>query len=129
MRCDHIHEAGEVTGQMFHEILQADLCIVGLTYLKPNVFYELAVAQSAARPVILPVEKGQKLPFDTQDFRTGNYALLPATKLIEGQYANLVQVQIRTIEEQNWTVPSLLEQYEVWPRVHAASQINVKDDR
>ena len=89
MRCNHIHEAGEITEQMFHEILQVDPCIVGLTYLKPNVSYELSVAQSAAWPVTLPVEKGQKLPFDIQDFRTGNYALLPATKLIEGQQANL----------------------------------------
>ena len=122
VRSDHIHEAGEITEQMFREILQADLCIVVLTYLNPNVFYELAVAQSAARPVILLVEKGQKLPFDIQDFRTVNYALLPATKLIEGQYANLVKEQIRSIEEQNWTVPSLLEQYEGWPRMHTERQ-------
>ena len=123
VRSDHIHEAGEITEQMFREILQADLCIAVLTYLNPNVFYELAVAQSAARPVILLVEKGQKLPFDVQDFRTVNYALLPATKLIEGQYANLVKEQIRSIEEQNWTVTSLLEQYKGWPRMRSERQL------
>ena len=128
VRSDHIYEAGEITEQMFREILQADLCIAVLTYLNPNVFYELAVAQSAGRPVILLVEKGQKLPFDIQDFRTVNYALLPATKLIEGQYANIVKEQIRSIEEQNWTVTSLLDQYKGWPRMQSERQLRRLED-
>ncbi|MBW2411847.1 MAG: hypothetical protein JRF72_18785 [Deltaproteobacteria bacterium] len=33
VRSDHIHEAGEITEQMFREILQADLRIAVLTYL------------------------------------------------------------------------------------------------
>jgi O-acetyl-ADP-ribose deacetylase (regulator of RNase III) len=123
VRSDHIHETGEISEQMFREIIQADLCVAVLTYLNPNVFYELAVAQSAGRPVILLVEKGQKLPFDIQDFRTVKYALLPATKLIEGRYASLVKEQIRSIEEQNWTVPSLLEQYKGWPRIRTERQL------
>ena len=123
VRSDHIHETGEITEQMFREIIQSDLCVVVLTFLNPNVFYELAVAQSAGRPVILLVEKGQKLPFDIQDFRTVNYALLPATKLIEGRYAKLVIEQIRSIEDQDWTVPSLLEQYKGWPRLQTERQL------
>lgn len=124
VRSDHIHETGEITEQMFREIIESDLCVVVLTYENPNVFYELAVAQSAGRPVILLVEKGQALPFDIQDFRIVKYALLPATKLIEGQYANLVKEQIRSIEDQNWTVPSLLEQYKGWPRMHTERQLH-----
>jgi hypothetical protein len=123
VRSDHLHETGEITEQMFREIIQSDLCVAVLTFLNPNVFYELAVAQAAARPVILLVEKGQKLPFDIQDFRTVNYALLPATKLIEGRYAKLVIEQIRSIEDQNWSVPSLLEQYKGWPRLHTERQL------
>ena len=44
---------------MIGSILGDDLCIAVITGQNPNVFYELAIAQCAARPVIILVEKGQ----------------------------------------------------------------------
>ena len=46
-----------------------------LTYENPNVYYELAVAQSACRPVVIMIEKGSSLPFDVKDFRVLTYDL------------------------------------------------------
>lgn len=40
-----------------------------------NVFYELAVAQCAARPVIIMIEKGEAIPFDVRDLRVVEYDL------------------------------------------------------
>jgi len=36
---------------------------------------QLAIAQSACRPVVILVEKGTRLPFDVKDFRTLTYDL------------------------------------------------------
>lgn len=40
-----------------------------LTGLNQNVFYEVAVTQSAARQMVIFIEEGEALPFDVQDLR------------------------------------------------------------
>ena len=64
VRSDQLEKPGLISEQMFRFIFEADLCIAVLTDHNPNVFYELAVAHSAQRPVIILIEKGQRLPFD-----------------------------------------------------------------
>jgi hypothetical protein len=76
-RSDHSQQIGRITEQMFHSILEEDLCIAVLTFSNPNVFYELAIAQCAARPVIILIEKGQSIPFDVRDLRAVEYDLRP----------------------------------------------------
>jgi hypothetical protein len=75
VRSDQIEQAGRISDQMFRAILGHDLCIAVLTGANPNVYYELAVAQSAGRPVILLIEEGGVLPFDVQDLRVLTYDL------------------------------------------------------
>ncbi len=70
-----MEEEGNISDQMFREIFQADLCVVLISGYNPNVFYELAIAQAAGRPVILLAEEGQNLPFDIKDLRTIYYNL------------------------------------------------------
>jgi len=74
-RSDHLRDPGKITDQMFRAILGDDLCVAVLTGNNPNVFYELAIAQAAARPTIILVEKGHPLPFDVQDVRCVQYDL------------------------------------------------------
>ncbi len=69
VRSDHLREPGKISDQMFKEILTDDLCIAVLTEDNPNVYYELALAQAAARPVIILLLKGKVLPFDIHDLR------------------------------------------------------------
>ncbi|MEL6781593.1 MAG: hypothetical protein AAFY43_08315 [Pseudomonadota bacterium] len=68
-RGDHKTAPGKITDQIYEDILQADLIIAVLTESNPNVYYELAIAQSAAKPVILLLEKGFDAPFDIKDHR------------------------------------------------------------
>src|SRR4051794_420212 len=75
VRSDHMAEPGRISDQMFREILHADLCIAVLTFFNPNVFYELAVAQCASRPVVVLLLKGETPPFDLQDLRLLRYDL------------------------------------------------------
>jgi hypothetical protein len=75
IRSDHLDKPGRITDQMFRSIFESDLCMAVLTGYNPNVFYELAVAQSAKRPVIILIEKSHTLPFDIKDLRCIQYDL------------------------------------------------------
>lgn len=105
-RSDHSHALGKISDQMFKSILQDDLCVALLTFQNPNVYYELAVAQSAARPVIILALKGTNLPFDIKDMRVVHYDLKPRP-LSEGVYIKEIIEKVRFIESEggNRVVP------------------------
>jgi hypothetical protein len=98
-RSDHSHEVGKISDQMFRSILQDDLCIAVLTFHNPNVYYELAVAQSAARPVVILVQKGTALPFDVKDMRTVHYDLKPRP-IKEGVYVREIVEKVRHLDRE-----------------------------
>ena len=125
MRADHIQSVGQITKQMFDQILGADLCVAILTGQNPNVFYELAVAQAAARPVIILIEKGQQLPFDIKDLRCVHYALQPIGQLVRGVYAEEVYKNVKAIHQAGWTTPSLFEIYGYGQQLRYEQQLQV----
>lgn len=110
-RADHIQAIGPLSKQMFDRIINADICIALLTGHSPNVFYELAVAQAAARPVVVLIEKGQPLPFDVQDLHSVEYTLQPVKPLVDGVYADSVINQILDLHNDGWSAPGLFESY------------------
>lgn len=102
-RSDHSQEIGRVTDQMIGSILGDDLCIAVITFQNPNVFYELAIAQCAARPVIILIEKGHTIPFDLKDLRAVEYDLRPRP-LRDGVYARQIVEIVRNLEAADWVV-------------------------
>lgn len=102
-RADHSQQIGRITDQMYTSILSDDLCIAVLTFHNPNVFDELAIAQSAARPVIILIEKGQTIPFDIRDLRAIEYDLKPRA-LRDKVYVNQIVEHVRNLEAAKWTV-------------------------
>ena len=107
VRSDHLQEPGRISDQMFREIVQGDLCIAVLTGFNPNVFYELAIAQAAGRPVIILIEKGHELPFDIQDLRAVYYDLKPRS-LFDRMHADAIVDHVKSLERSNWRTPSVL---------------------
>lgn len=101
IRSDHLTEPGTISSQMFREIFHDDLCIAVLTGRNPNVYYELAVAQAAGRPVIILIQQGEMLPFDVSDLRAVEYTMKP-TPLVEGTYAQQVVAHVRALEANGW---------------------------
>ena len=91
-RADRLAEPGLITDQMIAAILNYDLCVADLTGHNPNVFYELAIAQAAERPVVLLKLAGEIIPFDVKDYRIIEYDLKP-----------------RSIKTDRW-IPSLKDQ-------------------
>ncbi len=55
---------GDITKRVIKDIYEADLVIADLTESNPNVFYELALRHSVARPYILISEDTNDIPFD-----------------------------------------------------------------
>lgn len=98
-RSDHSHAVGKISDQMFQSILEDDLCVALLTFQNPNVYYELAVAQSAARPVIILALKDTMLPFDVKDMRVVYYDLKPRP-LADGVYIREIIEKVRYLERE-----------------------------
>jgi O-acetyl-ADP-ribose deacetylase (regulator of RNase III) len=97
--------------------------VVLLTGFNPNVFYELAVAQSAARPVVILIEKGLPLPFDVKDLRCIQYEMVPISRLVKGTYADRVQEMLEEIKRQGWKAPNLFEQFGVARKLEDELQV------
>ncbi len=100
-RSDHFHEPGLISEQMLRAILEYDLCIAVLTFHNPNVFYELAIAQAANRPVIILLEKGGELPFDIKDMRCVYYDLKPRS-LFDRVYTKEIVRHLSALEASGW---------------------------
>ena len=127
-RSDHLDKPGWITDQVFEEIYTADVCIADLTFGNPNVFYELGVAQTAARPVITLIKKGNLIPFDMRDFRCIEYDLdMPSFK--SRTYIDRVIRYIREYEADNWQVKDLLEPFRKCADSHEPFQLEPLPDR
>src|SRR5215472_8510477 len=61
-RADLDAAPGAITPRMLSQLLQARIVIADLTARNPNVFYELGVAHSFGRPLILVAESAACLP-------------------------------------------------------------------
>lgn len=68
-RSDESAEIGMITDHVITEILESDLIVADLTFLNPNVFYELGIAHSVEKPVIPIAHCETKLPFDNLGMR------------------------------------------------------------
>lgn len=69
-RGDESAEIGLITNHVILEIENSDLIVADLSFLNPNVFYELGFAHAAEKPVIHLAHQGTKLPFDNAGYRT-----------------------------------------------------------
>jgi hypothetical protein len=104
-RGDHAARPGRISDQMYDSILRDDLLIAVLTFQNPNVYYELAIAHAAARPLIILCEASQaNLPFDVKDQRVIFYDLRPRS-LFDGTYKKelekaIAQLQSPAVEQE-----------------------------
>lgn len=70
VRADEFAPIHMITDRIISAIEQSTLCVCDLSFHNANVFYELGLRHTLARPVILLAGKGTKLPFDTSGFPT-----------------------------------------------------------
>lgn len=72
-RADEIGQPGRISLQVLEKLVAADIAIVDLAGLNPNVMYELGVRQACLKPYILMRPAHQALPFDIADIRAIDY--------------------------------------------------------
>lgn len=61
-RCDEIIGTGSIHKKMFRGIFDADVSVVDITSLNPNVFYELGVRHALHKYVTLVIRRNSNLP-------------------------------------------------------------------
>jgi hypothetical protein len=69
LRSDRDPTPGQITSRIIGSLLEAELVIADLTGRNANVYYELGVAHSFRRPVVILVDKVSTLSFDTEHER------------------------------------------------------------
>lgn len=69
-RADMATEPGQITAAIFSALAEADICVADLSFLNPNVMYELGIRHALRKPVIQIAANGTALPFDTSHQRT-----------------------------------------------------------
>lgn len=60
---------GQINPQLLSKLLEAQIVIADLTGRNPNVFYELGIVHSFAKPVVALADSAKLLPFDAHDER------------------------------------------------------------
>lgn len=92
-RCDEMINTGSIHKTMFRGIFDADVAVVDITSLNPNVFYELGVRHALHKYVTLVIRRNSNspLPFNIRGLNILGYDLegedqLVATRKKIGEY-------------------------------------------
>ena len=94
VRADQIGEPGMITSQVLEYLRRSQLAIADLSYLNPNVFYEVALRHALRLPVVQLIRKADRLPFDVNQVRTlvfdtsDIYSLVPKLQTYRAEIAN-----------------------------------------
>ncbi len=70
VRADKIAGDNDINQDVIHHVQTAEICVVDLTGLNPNVMFEFGMRQQTELPVIILAKEGTKLPFDVVSRRT-----------------------------------------------------------
>lgn len=79
-----------------------DMCVAVLAFKNPNVYYELAIAQAANKPVIILKHCDEVIPFDVKDYKYIEYDLEDTEKIKEDVYIKKVIDFLKSIKASNW---------------------------
>ena len=96
IRMDKKNPSGNITEAIIDDLRVADLVIVDLTNLNPNVMYELGIRQAWNLPLVPIALKGQNMPFDVKVLNIVFYELPITTKAINEAKRD-IRKQIRNI--------------------------------
>jgi len=77
-RADDIFSASEIVDDIWNAIVNCGALIADCTDRNPNVFYELGLAHTVGKPVILISQRNEDVPFDVHYIRFISYVLSPS---------------------------------------------------
>jgi hypothetical protein len=112
-RADLDPSPGPITPKMLSELLSARVVLADLTGSNPNVYYELGITHSFARPLITIAESSSRLPFDAKDERVielGEYPVNGLTYAQGEQAKSALQESLGIILSDGYLPPSPLRE-------------------
>jgi len=112
-RADLDPSPGAITPKFLSELLSARLVIADLTGRNPNVFYELGVTHSFARPLISIADSSSSIPFDAKDERVielGEYQPSGLTYIQGEQAKAALQESLAIVLTEGYSAPSPLRE-------------------
>jgi hypothetical protein len=59
-----------ITSQVIEHLKKAKLAVADLSYLNPNVFWEMALRHSCRLPIVQVIRKADKIPYDVNHVRS-----------------------------------------------------------
>ena len=98
VRADHEHDAGNIMERVVRRILNDDVVIAVLFDRRANVYYELGIAHSAGRKVVLLRRADEKLPFDIGQDNSITYAPRHLKETGEAEQKEIVHRLAEAIE-------------------------------
>ncbi len=93
IRADQLGEPGDIGDQVIRHLCEAPLTIANLSGSNPNVYYEMAVRHTLAKPLIPIAPKGASLPFDVGGIRTVFVDLTSPRSVEEAKRAIGMQIE------------------------------------
>jgi hypothetical protein len=75
IRADDISESGNIGNQVVQRIINDDLMIIDMSWLNPNVFYEMALRHCVRKPYVHLMRSTEDIPFDVAPQRTVGFDL------------------------------------------------------
>jgi hypothetical protein len=81
LRADDFFTTGHVMSDVWRAIYYTRLVIADCTERNPNVFYEIGVAHTLGRPVVLITQNAQDVPFDLRHIRFIQYVAWSNSRL------------------------------------------------
>lgn len=101
MRADEIFGVGSIAQDVYDNIVNSDVVLAELTGRNPNVFYELGIAHSHEKPVIMLTQNSDDIPFDVGHLRTIVYDTKGASwgKQLKTNIAKTARELVKKIEE------------------------------
>lgn len=93
IRADKIGQQGLITTQIIEHVRKSRLVIIDLSFLNPNVFYEMALRHACKLPVVHIIRKSDQVPFDVSQSRciiidnTDIYSFVPKIQIYQAEIA------------------------------------------
>ena len=101
-RADDIYNISGIMQSVWEGINRAKLIVADLTGRNPNVFYELGIAHTLGKPVIMITQSMDYVPFDLRHLRCIVYEFKP------GKIGNFERALERTVQTVLSSLPSRL---------------------
>jgi hypothetical protein len=127
IRADLDPTPGPITAKMLSDLVNSSLVIVDLTGRNPNVFYELGIAHSFARPMIAIADSVKNLPFDAKDERVieiGAYVDGGLTYAQGESAKQSLDASLRVVLTEGYVAPTPLREVAGTQSLHALAPEN-----